>query len=95
MWSSSDYSTLFYVGLLCFYVFLSRVLWASGSEIKVILSYLILISFSVHMWVTFNIFVCLNSGSAWEFYLLAVNILTARFCIRFSRFARCPHARIP
>ena len=37
MWSSSDYSTLFYV--LCFYVFLSCMLWASGPEIKVILSY--------------------------------------------------------
>ena len=42
------------------------------------------------MSVTFNIFVCLNSGSVWELYLLAVTILTARFCIRFSRFARCP-----
>ena len=31
------------------------------------------------MSVTFNIFVCLNSGSVWELYLLAVNILTARF----------------
>ena len=41
------------------------------------------------MSVTFNIFVCLNSGSVWELYLLAVNILTARFCIRFSRFACC------
>ena len=40
MWSSSDYSTLFYV--LCFYVFLSCMLWASGTEIKVILSYLLL-----------------------------------------------------
>ena len=49
-----------------------------------------IISFSVHMSVTFNIFVCLNSGSVWELYLLAVNILTARFCIRFSRFAKVP-----
>ena len=31
------------------------------------------------MSITFNIFVCLNSGSVWELCLLAVNILSARF----------------
>ena len=42
------------------------------------------------MSLTLSIFVCLNSGFVWELYLLAVNILTARFCIRFSRFAWWP-----
>ena len=49
----------------------------------------------MHISLTFNIYVGLNSGSVSELYLLALNILTARFCIRFSRFAWCPHVRIP
>ena len=37
------------------------------------------ISFSLHISLTFNRFVCLNRGSVSEFYLLPANIRTALF----------------